>query len=125
MQYMSVSLSVVQRIGDGEERVSEEGESSSELYWRWGERWVNHLLETLESTAQEGMLRELLQEMRELVLGDREYVFIRGLTDKPPVLVPPRWLRWNLQPPLPGPSRKSSCLENACSRCGRLPCLST
>lgn len=36
---------------------------------------------------------ELLQEMREMVLGDIESVFRGGLTDEPSVLVTPMWLR--------------------------------
>lgn len=55
---------------------------------------VGTLTKTLNQVAQEGMLRELPKNMRELVLNGVEDLFNRGLTSEPPALITPTRLRW-------------------------------
>lgn len=54
---------------------------------------VKFFTKALELVAQEGMPLQLLQEMRELVLGEMEDVLRRGLAGIPPALVTPMQLR--------------------------------
>lgn len=76
--HMPVSLSVVTQIPDGQEGVSDEDESFKDNMLSV-EAWIK----ALEQAAQEGMPLELLLKMRELMLGEIEDVFCRGLTGEP------------------------------------------
>lgn len=63
---------------------------------------VETFTDTLERAVQKGMLLELLQEMRELKLGEVGDMFGQGLTGETPALVA------LVQPALPRSSHESS-----------------